>query len=113
VWSVERFDDLATAARASLAEAGIENAHVVVGDGTHGLAERGPFDAIVVAAAHPAVPAPLAEQLAEGGRLVQPIGRGGQERVVRFERRQGRLVEVETVLGAHFVRLYGEHGFRG
>jgi protein-L-isoaspartate(D-aspartate) O-methyltransferase len=111
VWSIERLPDLAREARASLAAAGVGNAHVVVGDGTRGLPGEAPFDAVLVAAAHPSVPPPLAGQLAEGGRLVQPIGPGGLERVTLFEREEGGLRERGTVTGAHFVRLYGAHGF--
>jgi protein-L-isoaspartate(D-aspartate) O-methyltransferase len=110
VWSVERFADLADAACAALARMGIQNAEVVVGDGSLGLPEHAPYDAVVVAAASPAVPAPLAEQLAEGGRLVQPIGHGGNEEVVLFEKHEGRLENWAFLTGAYFVRLYGEHG---
>jgi protein-L-isoaspartate(D-aspartate) O-methyltransferase len=113
VWSVERWDDMADTARANLAAAGIANAHVVEGDGSRGLAEPSPFDAIVVAAAFPAVPPPLAEQVAHGGRLVQPIGPGGREDVTVFVKGGGRLVREEVLTGAHFVRLIGEHGFDG
>lgn len=109
VFSIERFADLAESARAALA--GRENVHVVVGDGSQGLPEHAPFDAILVAAAYPNVPEPLAEQLAEGGRLVQPLGFGGAEDVVLFEKRGGELRRVRTVSGAHFVRLYGRHAF--
>ena len=111
LWSVERWDDLARTARANLERHGVENASVVVGDGSRGLPEHAPYDAILVAAAFPHVPAPLAEQLAEGGRLVQPIGLGGADEVVLFERRPGGLERSRLVTGAHFVRLYGEHGF--
>ncbi len=110
VTSVERFPDLAEQARARLAAAGIGNAVVVVGDGTAGLAERAPFDAIVVSAAAPAVPPPLVAQLAEGGRLVQPLGRGGDEVVVAFRKRAGVLVTEARLVRAHFVRLVGAHG---
>jgi protein-L-isoaspartate(D-aspartate) O-methyltransferase len=109
VFSVERFADLAETARRHLA--GYENVTVVVGDGSAGLLEHAPFDAILVAAAFPRVPEPLAEQLAEGGRLVQPIGPGGAEDVVLFEKRDGELRRIRSVSGAHFVRLYGRHGF--
>lgn len=109
VFSVERFADLADTAGRHLA--GYGNVEVVVGDGSAGLPEHAPFDAILVAAAYPRVPKPLADQLAEGGRLVQPIGPGGAEDVVLFEKRDGELEPVRSVSGAHFVRLYGEHGF--
>lgn len=111
VWSVERFADLAESARAGLARHGVENVDVVVGDGSEGLPDQAPFDAILVSAAHPRVPPPLVEQLAPRGRLVQPIGRGGHEEVVLFEQTAGRLVRRRVVTGAHFVRLCGRHGF--
>lgn len=111
VWSVERHADIAATARENLAGQGVANAHVVVGDGSTGLPEHAPYQAIVVAAAFPAVPPPLVEQLAPGGRLVQPIGPGGADDVVLFRRGRDGLVRVRTLTGAHFVRLYGEHGF--
>jgi protein-L-isoaspartate(D-aspartate) O-methyltransferase len=111
VFSIERWPDLAGFAAENLRRAGIEHAHVVAGDGSGGLPDRAPFDAIVVSAAFPTVPPPLPGQLREGGRLVQPLGRGGDERVVLFERRRGVLVRRGLVTGAHFVRLYGRHGF--
>jgi protein-L-isoaspartate(D-aspartate) O-methyltransferase len=112
VWSVERFPDVARRARGNLARHGVRNVTVVVGDGSAGLPERAPFDAILVSAAYPSVPVPIAEQLGPGGRLVQPIGSGGNEEVVLFERNGGRLVRARTVTAARFVRLCGEHGFR-
>jgi protein-L-isoaspartate(D-aspartate) O-methyltransferase len=111
VWSVERWGDIARTARANLERQGIENAQVVVGDGTLGLPERAPYDAILIAAAFPTVPRPLAEQLADGGRLVQPIGSGGADEVILFEKTGGVLERKRLVSGARFVRLYGEHGF--
>jgi protein-L-isoaspartate(D-aspartate) O-methyltransferase len=111
-WSVERWPDLARIAAENLRRVGVEHAHVVAGDGSGGLPEHAPFDAIVVSAAFPTVPPPLAVQLHEGGRLVQPLGRGGDERVVLFQRQGGVLVRRAVITGAHFVRLYGRHGFR-
>jgi protein-L-isoaspartate(D-aspartate) O-methyltransferase len=109
VFSVERFGDLAETARAALAGRG--NVAIVARDGSAGLPEHAPFDAILVAAAYPTVPAPLVEQLAEGGRLVHPLGPGGAEDVVLFEKRGGALRRVRSIGGAHFVRLHGTHGF--
>jgi protein-L-isoaspartate(D-aspartate) O-methyltransferase len=111
VWSVERFADLAEAARANLAAHGAVNAYVVVGDGTLGLSQHAPYDAIVVAAAFPEVPPPLVEQLIEEGHLVQPIGRGGREEVVLFAKREGAPVSLRVLTGARFVRLVGTYGF--
>jgi protein-L-isoaspartate(D-aspartate) O-methyltransferase len=109
VFSVERFADLAETARAALA--GTDNVSIVIGDGTEGLAEHAPFEAILVTAAYPLVAAPLGEQLAEGGRLVQPIGPGGDEDVVLFQKRHGGLEHGRVITGAHFVRLHGRYGF--
>jgi protein-L-isoaspartate(D-aspartate) O-methyltransferase len=111
VWSVERWPELAEVASANLERGGIRNAEVVVGDGSAGLPDRAPFEAIVVAAAFPQVPAPLAEQLAPGGRLVHPVGSGGREEVVLFQRTRLGLRRRRTITGAHFVRLYGRYGF--
>jgi len=112
VWSVERWPDLADEARTRLERVGAENVEVVVGDGSGGHPEHAPYDAILVAAAYPSVPAALGAQLAEGGRLVQPIGPGGAEEVVLFERPGERLERRRVVTLAHFVRLVGRHAFK-
>jgi protein-L-isoaspartate(D-aspartate) O-methyltransferase len=112
VWSVERWPDLARTARENLARCGVQNAYVHVGDGTLGLRERSPFDAIIVSAAFPRVSAPLREQLAHRGRLVQPIGPGGREEVVLFVVHDGVLHRTAVVTMAKFVRLVGEHAYR-
>jgi protein-L-isoaspartate(D-aspartate) O-methyltransferase len=111
VWSVERWPDLAEAARDNLRRYGAREVEVAVGDGTLGFPEHAPYDAIVVAAAFPRVPEPLADQLAAGGRLVHPVGPGGREDVALFEKGPRGLVRVRTLTGAHFVRLVGERGF--
>jgi protein-L-isoaspartate(D-aspartate) O-methyltransferase len=111
VWSIELWSDLTEAARSALAAQRIRNVGLVVGDGTRGLPERAPFDAIVVSAAFPTVPEPLAEQLVAGGRLVQPIGPGRSEDVVLFRKAEHGLIRARSLTAARFVRLYGEHGY--
>jgi protein-L-isoaspartate(D-aspartate) O-methyltransferase len=111
VWSVERFADVAETARENLRRHAAARTHVVVGDGTEGLPEHAPFDAILVAAAFPRVPPPLSTQLEDGGRLVMPIGTGGRDKVVQFVKVGGRLLRTRDVILAHFVRLVGQHGF--
>jgi protein-L-isoaspartate(D-aspartate) O-methyltransferase len=109
VWSIERWSDLAATARANLE--GITNVRVVVGDGSEGLPDEAPFDAVIVAAAFTSVPPPLVDQVAEGGRLVQPIGPGGRDDVILFEKRPDGLVDVRSIVPAHFVRLRGRYGY--
>ena len=113
VWGVERWPDIADISRENLSRHGLTNVEVVTGDGTKGLPEHAPYDAILVAAAFPSVPPPLAEQLAPGGRLVQPIGSGGEEEVVLFEKVKEGLKRRHTITGARFVRLHGKHAFPG
>jgi len=102
---------LAETARANLERHATRNVEVVVGDGTIGLPDHAPYDAIVVSAAFPRVPDPLADQVVPGGRLVHPLGSGGHEEVALFERGPRGLVRRATLTGARFVRLVGEHGF--
>ncbi len=111
VVTVERYRELADHASALLDELGYDTVHVVVGDGTQGWPEGSPYDAIVVTAAGPEPPAPLLEQLADGGRLVIPLGRlrDGQD-LVRLTRRGDRL-DREKLGDVRFVPLIGEHGF--
>lgn len=107
VYSIEILSDLAEHARRNLARAGVRNATVVVGDGAQGLPDHGPYQAIVVCAAAPDVPQALIEQLDQDGRLVQPIGHGGDERVVAFRKRGDKLIEERTLTAACFVPLVG------
>lgn len=112
VFSMERLADLARTAESNLRKAGIQNAKVVVGDGTLGLSDHAPFEAIIVSAAAPNVPELLVEQLKDGGTLVQPIGPGGEEIVTSFQKIQGSLIKKEEITGAYFVPLLGAFGVR-
>lgn len=112
VWSIERWADLAETARSNLAQHGFANVEVVTGDGTEGVPEQAPFDAVLISAAFHEVPSPLVAQLTDGGRLVQPIGPGGRDDVVMFEKEQGTLKRRRSITPAHFVKLYGTHGYR-
>ncbi|MFC3350599.1 protein-L-isoaspartate O-methyltransferase [Streptomyces echinoruber] len=80
-------------------------------DGSGGVPDRAPYDAIVVSAAFPEVPAPPAGQLRRGGRLVQPVGPDGREQVVSFLRTATGLERRRMLTPAHFVRLRGRYGF--
>jgi protein-L-isoaspartate(D-aspartate) O-methyltransferase len=113
VVTVERFPDLAEAARENLRKAGITNVLVLVGDGTLGAPDLAPFQAIIGAAAAPRVPAPLEEQLDEGGRLVLPIGPGGVEDVTLFRKEDGKLLRMATLIPASFVKMVGIYGHQG
>jgi protein-L-isoaspartate(D-aspartate) O-methyltransferase len=108
VHSIERFDELARAARANLDASGCGAIEVVVGDGTLGLADHAPYDAIIVSAAAPLVPAPLVEQLAEDGTLVMPIGPGGDDEVIAYRKVSGQLERVAWLCHAYFVPLIGQ-----
>jgi protein-L-isoaspartate(D-aspartate) O-methyltransferase len=104
VWSLELHAELSRRAAANLAAAGVENVTLLVGDGTRGLPDEAPFDAInVAAAAEAGVPGALEEQLADGGRLVAPVEDDEQRLVV--ERRIGDVIERRTLERVRFVPL--------
>jgi protein-L-isoaspartate(D-aspartate) O-methyltransferase len=111
VFSVERVAVLAQSARTALHAAGIRNVTVLVGDGTLGWRPFAPYDAILVSAASPEVPAPLVEQLAPGGRMVIPLGDRSSQTLTLVER-QDVGVRTSTIADVRFVPLVGEFGFR-
>ncbi|HOC84132.1 MAG TPA: protein-L-isoaspartate(D-aspartate) O-methyltransferase [Methanoculleus sp.] len=112
VISIERLEGVAEQARENLARAGVTGVRIVVGDGTEGYPPEAPYDAIIVTAASPGVPEPLIEQLAEGGRLIAPIGPRDCQDLVKLVKREGK-VETIPLGGVCFVPLIGQFGWRG
>ena len=110
VVSVERHESLARGARQALSELGVANARLLVGDGSLGVPERAPFEAIAVHATAPAAPSALIDQLADGGRLVVPIA-GQEADMLTVLRREGDEIATETIGPCRFVPLIGEEGF--
>ena len=112
VFSVERLPTLAQGARRALELAGARNVSVMIGDGTLGWRPYAPYDAIIVAAASPEVPAPLAEQLAVGGHLIIPLGERDQQVLTIFTRTaEGAPLQRQSVTEVRFVPLLGQFGF--
>ncbi len=111
VHTIERLPELAARAETALAEAGYaERVHVHVGDGTRGLPEHAPFAAIAVAAAAPAIPPTLYDQLEERGRLVLPVG-GRSEQLLQVVVRSPEGPAILRTVPCRFVPLVGTEGF--
>jgi protein-L-isoaspartate(D-aspartate) O-methyltransferase len=110
VISVERLPGVAKQAEENLAKLSITNVRIVVGDGTLGVPEHAPYDAVIITAATPRIPPPLVEQLAEGGRLVAPVGSLDLQTLLKVEKREGRTVTTDYG-GVRFVPLIGSHGW--
>lgn len=111
VVGVERVPELAVEARRRLARLGYDNVIIHIADGTRGYSPRAPYDGILVAAAAPRIPEPLVAQLAEGGRLVIPVGKGMQQELVLVERTPEGVTR-RNLSPVRFVPLIGQHGFR-
>jgi protein-L-isoaspartate(D-aspartate) O-methyltransferase len=111
VYTVERIKSLADRARATLDRLGYKRVAIKVYDGTYGWKEMAPFDAIVVTAGSPDIPAPLVEQLKQGGRMVIPVGeRYGQELIVVDKNAEG--MATSRNIPCVFVPLIGNHGWK-
>lgn len=110
VYSLERHAELGERASGLLGELGYDNVEIYIGDGSQGLADMAPYDAIIVSAAAPAIPGPLRAQMADGGRLVLPIGDHHQQFLHRVLR-TGDSWHVESSIPVMFVPLLGRHGF--
>lgn len=114
VVAVERLPELARLAAARMQRLGYANVKVIEGDGTMGVAEEAPFDAILAAASGPFVPDALLRQLRIGGRLVMPVGRPhGNQHLVKVTRRGEADYARENLGAVRFVPLIGAFGFDG
>jgi len=112
VFSIERVTALYEQAREILRQLDVRNVSMLLGDGTIGWREYAPYDAILVSAGAPTVPAPLLDQLAEGGTLLIPLGGKDEQILVSFERRDGTIVR-RDIAPVRFVPLLGTHGWQG
>ena len=112
VFSIERVGALMDRAREAIRAAGARNVSLLVGDGTIGWREYSPFDAILVTAGSPTVPTPLVEQLADGGRLLIPLG-DREEQTLTLITRRGTELERRDIAPARFVPLVGKFGWGG
>jgi protein-L-isoaspartate(D-aspartate) O-methyltransferase len=111
VFSLERYARLANEAAERLARLGYARVEIHVGDGSQGLPDMAPFDAILVTAAAPSVPGPLQAQLADdGGRLVVPVG-DGKAQFLELVTRDGDRWRFKRVMAVRFVPLVGRYGF--
>jgi protein-L-isoaspartate(D-aspartate) O-methyltransferase len=111
VFSIERIAPLLQGARENIARAGVRNVSLLLGDGTLGWREYAPYDAILVSAGSPTIPQPLVDQLAEGGRMLIPLGGQDIQTLAVLTRKQGAIVR-EDVLPVRFVPLLGQHGWQ-
>ena len=107
VYSIEIVPELGRRARKLLGRRGYRNVEVRVGDGYAGWPAKAPFDAVILTAAPPQIPAPLIAQLKVGGVLVAPVGRGAQE-LVRLTRVSDKKIKRERLLGVRFVPMTGK-----
>ena len=110
VTSIERIPSVADLARKNLAAVGVKNVRIVVGDGTLGYPADAPYAGILITAATPAIPQPLIDQLAPGGRLVAPVGGREIQELVSLTRQDNDLVK-SSHGSVRFVPLIGEHGW--
>jgi protein-L-isoaspartate(D-aspartate) O-methyltransferase len=110
VYSIEIVPELAMRALETVAELNYDNIRIRSGDGYYGWPEEAPFDAIVVTAAADHIPPTLVDQLAEGGRMVIPLGRPYEAQELVLVEKKENQIEATAMLGVRFVPLTGQHG---
>jgi len=115
VYTIERFNDLTESAQKVLEQLGVSNVEYYVGDGSCGwpadrLPPSGCFDRMMITAALPKIPEPIAGQLADGGLVVAPVGGAGAQELVVCEKKANRFME-RTICDVRFVKLVGKHAF--
>jgi protein-L-isoaspartate(D-aspartate) O-methyltransferase len=110
VFTIERIPALYTMARDAITRAGAKNVSMLLGDGTVGWREYAPYDGILVSAGGPTIPQPLVDQLAEGGRMLIPVG-PKEEQTLKLVTRVGNTIESKDVAPVRFVPLFGMHGW--
>lgn len=110
VFTIERHAALAEDAQRRLERLGYRNVMVFLGDGSQGLADHAPFDAISVGAAAPRIPDALFQQLREGGRMILPVGSSDSQELYLVRKQQGRQ-EIARMESCRFVPLIGSQGF--
>ncbi len=110
VYSIERIKLLAERAKKVLEELGYKNIEIIVGDGSQGYEKTSPYDGIIVTAGCPDIPKTLVEQLAEGGRLVIPVGERFHQILTKVIK-HGTETTVEEGIGCVFVPLIGKYGW--
>ncbi len=110
IFTIERIAALYAMARDAIARAGAKNVSMLMGDGTVGWREYAPYDAILVSAGGPTVPQPLVDQLADGGRMLVPIGTL-QEQTLTLVTKRGSSIETKSIAPVRFVPLFGTHGW--
>lgn len=112
VFSIERIGALLDRAREAIKASGVSNVSLLAGDGTLGWRAFAPYDAILVSAGAPGVPEPLAEQLAEGGRLLIPVG-PTDDQMLRVYTKEGGALHARDLAPVRFVPLVGRFGWPG
>lgn len=109
VYTIEIIDTLGEQAKKLLSKLGYKNIHVKIGDGYKGWKKNSPFDAIIVTCAPSHIPQPLKDQLAEGGKMIIPVGKAYNQKLVLLTKKEGKMKKIE-VIPVRFVPMMGIDG---